>query len=133
MAADSGCGTTVGFQSGFLAEILDVNGIGYSRKAIDTTHFGSTYETQIPSCIVRHKQLRVQIAFDPDVGHLAAINAAAEDITVTFPIPTGKTGGAKLVVKGFMTDYEVGVPMEERMTADCTLVLSGTPVWTDAT
>lgn len=113
-----GTGTTITFATGFCAEILNVSHDGISRKAIDTTHMGTTGGmTFTPGALYDPGGLRVSLAFAP--GANPPIDQAVETITVTFP--DGETES----FDGFLTDFAWTDPLEDRMTADATIKATG--------
>jgi len=116
--AQNGTGTQIQFGSGFFAEILDITPAGMERKSIDTSHMGtSTNKTFIPGDLVDNGNLEVEIAFDPDA--IIPIADASESVVITFPDSTTWTFSA------FMTAFKPKTPLEDRMTAQCTLKISG--------
>ena len=131
--ADVGTGLAIVFgTSGFTAEITDVNGQGISRESINTSHHGSTiYHAFMPSDLVDPGELTMEFSFDPD--EQPPVTSATETITITFPLPAGGVTAATLAASGFVTSWEWGAPLEEKMTATATIKWTGTPVWTDST
>lgn len=131
--ADVGTGTTITFgTSSFTAEVLNVNGVDVSRQPIDVTHMGSTgFREFIPTRLVDPGGAQVEILFDPNSQ--PPINQPAETITVTFPVPSGDSSGATLQFSGFVTDWDWGDPLEDKITANLTLKADGKavkPTWT---
>lgn len=124
--ADMGFGATITFQTGFFAQFRVIDDLGSTREAIETTHNGTAdgWATFIPSDIKKMKACRIQMLFDPDTE--PPIDAAAENVTITFP------GGATLACSGFMTDAGASIPYDDLMTQDVELQLSGAPTWTPA-
>ncbi|HEX6962105.1 MAG TPA: hypothetical protein VF175_09580 [Lacipirellula sp.] len=123
-------GTSVTFQTGYLAYITSVNFSGRSRDPLDTTNMASTsgWETMIPSQIKKAGQLKCAIIWDPD--KTPPIDQAAETVTVTFPIPTGKTNPATFQCSGFMTEFDATGEVNGLYTANVTLQFSGVPTYT---
>ena len=130
--ADIGTGTTIAFgTSSFSAELLGISQDGMSRPAIDTSHMGtSTWKTFMPGDLVDNGEVQMEIAFNPD--NQPPISAVAETITITFPVPAGSSSGATAAFSGFVTDWGVQGPLEERMTSTITIKVSGQITWTDA-
>ncbi len=130
--ADVGTGTTIVFgTSSFTAEILSVNGNDISREDVPTTHMGTTnYHTFMPSKLVDGGSIEMEIAFDPDSQ--PPITAAAETITITFPLPSGQSTAANLAFSGYVNSWSWSDPLEERMTANITIKVDGEsePAWT---
>ncbi len=133
--ADQGFGTTITFQTGLFGEVRNVNGSNLSRADLETTHMTSTngYRTYIPADLKDPGELQIQILWDPATKAAAiktAIGAAAETITVTFPIKSGQTNPATWVCSGFMTNFDFDDPYDAIMTGTATLKLTGEPTFT---
>ena len=128
--ADEGFGTRITFASGFMAEIDEVQGPGFKRASIETDHMltPSGWITRQPSDRKDPGVVKVKICFNPDTT--PPITNAAETITVTWPIPAGKTNGATWACSGFMTEFEPTAPKDGKMTGAATLEFSGIPVFT---
>lgn len=131
--ADSGFGVTITFSSTFLASITNVEWSGISRKAIATTHAGTSAgaATFLPSDIEDYGELKVDLLFNPNDA--PPITGAAETVTVTFPIPAGGNTACTWAASGFLTDFQVGVPIDDVMTATATIKFSGVVTFTDGT
>lgn len=121
-----GTGITIVFAtSAFSAEILQVEGQAQSRPSIPTSHMSTpnNRHTFTPGKLVDPGGLRIQIAYNPDTA--PPIDAAAETITVTYPLPAGMSTPANDAFSGFLTEYEWTGPLEGRMTANVTVKASG--------
>ena len=131
--ADSGFGVSISFSSTFCAAITNVEWSGISRKAIDTTHSATSggSKTFIPSDIEDYGELKVDLLFNPNDA--PPITGAAETVTVTFPMPAGGMSAATWAASGFLTDFQVGVPIDDVMTATATIKFSGIVTFTDST
>lgn len=118
-----GTGASVTFDTGFLAEILSIDGPGVSRPAIDTTHMTTTgARTYIPGSLYDPGTADVEIAFAPETTPPYA--SAAETVTFTFT-SAGAGGTTTWAASGFLTNISPSIPLEERATATATLQLSG--------
>lgn len=135
MTADVGTGTTIVFAtSGFAAGILDVNEDEISRAVIDKTVMASTgNRRKMPGDLVDWGDVTFEFEFDPD--EQPPISAAPETITITFPVPSGGSTGATLAGEGFISAWQWGSPLEDKMTAQATITWTGDtgPTWTDST
>lgn len=128
LAVNSGFASTITFQSGFFAQILSMSWDGISRPAINTTHMGSTaatatnfgVATYIPGKVTDPGALTVEFHFNPDTN--PPIDAVAETITIGFP---GSATPATWAGSGFMTDFSLIDPLDDKMTARATLKFSG--------
>ncbi|MBE3118841.1 MAG: hypothetical protein IMZ50_08815 [Candidatus Atribacteria bacterium] len=118
-AVDITTGTTITFAtSAFTAEIASVNGPDYSRESINTSHLGTTTaHTFIPADLYDAGSLSLSIHYNPDTT--VPINSAPETITVTYP------AGATVSFSGFMTGHNATGPLEDKMTADVTIKITG--------
>lgn len=131
MAADVGTGTTITFaSSGFTAQITNVSLSDIQRASVDITHMGSTTKEYMPGDLVDWGSIEIEILFDPDTW--PPIDQAAETVTVTFPIPSGKSSGATAYGSGFLTKESGTVGLEEAMKMSCTLKWAGAVSFTDA-
>ena len=130
--ADVGTGTTIVFAtSGFSAEIISVSLSDISRAEVDVTHMSSTVKSFMPGDLVNWGSVEMEILFDPDT--IPPIDQAAESVTVTFPIPSGKSAGATAVGSAFLTKASGTIPLEDAMKMTCTLKWAGAVTFTDAT
>jgi len=122
---DVGTGASITFSSGFMAEILDIKWSGISRAAIDSTHMGTTTaRTFDPATLFDPGELGVELALDP--GTRPPIDSAAESVTVTLPNgAAGASGTSTWQAQGFLTEFEWGAPLEDKMTATAKLKFSG--------
>lgn len=132
MGADVGTGTTIAFaSSGFAAEITGVALAGVSREAIDTSHMGTTptpagkmgSRTFMPGDLSDGGELTLEIHHDPDL--VPPFDTGAEQVTVTFPVPSGLTNGATYVFQAFVTGYQATIPLEDKMVATLSVKISG--------
>jgi len=115
-----GTGITITFASSFFAEILEVNGPNASRISIPTSHMGTTVaHTFTPGDLVDWGEVSVSVAFRP--GTRPPIGSNPETITITYP----DSGAATWAFSGFMTGFSPKGPLEDRMTADCTIKCTG--------
>ena len=132
---DQGFGAAITFQSGFLGSIETIEPFDASREAIDTTHMASTngWATFLPSDIKKAGQVKVTGQFDPSKNWKTAIAAAPENITVTFPLPTGGTTAGTVQCSGFLVQFTPGVPMDNKMTYTAVIQFTGEPTFTAAT
>lgn len=130
--ADQGFGTTITFSSGFLALVTGLRFGGIHRDPINTTHMTTTngWDTSIPSDIKTMGTLEVDILYDPDDSPKTPITAAAATVTVTFPIPSGGSVAATIACSGYMTDFSIDDPMDDRMTATAVIQYTGEPTFT---
>ncbi len=122
---DVGTGTSITFgTSGFSARVASIDGPGFSRTSVETTHLSTTgNRTHMPGDLVERGELTLSVHHDPSLT--PPIAAAAETITITWPIPSGLTNAATWVFSAFCTGYSPSVAIDELMTASLTLKISG--------
>ena len=131
--ADEGFGVTVTFDTGFCAEILSVGWDGLERGDIETSHSGTSggWRTFQPSDLKNPGEVSVELQFDPDAE--PPIEAAAETVTVTFPIPPGGNTAATWACSGYLRSMSAAVPYDGKMTATAVIKFSGEPTFTAGT
>ena len=118
-----GTGTTVTFQSGLFAEILELEWSGMSRPVYETSNFGTTGGmTFAAGSTYDPGEISVRYAFDPEIDATTALTAAAETVTVTF---ADAAPASTLAASGVMRDVSISVPLEDRVTANAVIKLSG--------
>lgn len=136
---DVGTGTTIVFgTSGFSAQVLDVTPPAPVRETFDTSHMGTAApgagtmgnRTFIASKLVDASELSFELHFDPD--DVPPIHGPFEQVTVTFPVPSGLINGATWVFQGAVVGYEPSVPLDGKMTATLRVKVSGGIVVTAA-
>ena len=130
--ADVFTGATIAFgTSGFTAEYLGGAQDGITRVAIPTSHLGTTLShTFMPGDLADEGEFTAEWAFNPN--NQPPIRGAAETVTITFPVPSGLSNGATAVFSGFCTGWQWTGALEEKMTANMTVKISGSVIWTDA-
>jgi len=113
-------GIVITFQSGFMAELLDVTPPAATRKSIETSHQGSSLvHSFTPSLLADWGECGVEMAFAPATS--IPINEAAEEVTITFPDSTASVW----TFDAFLTNYAPKGPLEDRATASATLKVTG--------
>lgn len=114
----NGTGTSVSFEDGFLAEILEVTPPGAKRESIDVSHMLTVgARRKIPGTLFDNGQLKCKIGFDP--GATPPIDQPASEVVVTFP------DGETWTFQGFMVEYTPTDPMEDKMTAEVAIECDG--------
>ena len=123
--SDVGTGVSIVFgTSGFAARIQEVGGPSMSREAVKTTHLGTTgSHIFMPADLVDGGEITLTVHHDPSLT--PPISGPAETVTITWPIPASLTTGAQWAASCFMTGYNPGATVDELMTAQVTLKVSG--------
>ncbi len=138
-AVDVGHGTTLVFgTSGFTANIDSVTWDGIARTVVDTSHMGTTpaganqfgNRTFIPGDLIDPGTLTLNVHFNPQTN--PPIGAVPETITVTWPLVTGDSTPANWSASGFVSQFTLTDPVDDKMTAVLTVKLSGKVTMTDA-
>jgi len=120
ITAKDGHGTTITFgTSGFAAKLIDVEGPGEERVAIDVTTMDSSVIEYLESLVDGGS---VNCTFQYLGSDDPPIDAAAEDITVDW---AGAGAGHKTEFSGFMTGFNPRAASRERMTANATIKVAG--------
>lgn len=130
--ADDGSGATLTLAvSGWTGNITGMRRSGMTRPSIKTTHLGTVgADTFIPADNHDEGSLELDIQYDPNVP--PPLTAAAETVTLTYPIPTGQSNGATDVGSAFITDEDRTIAIGELMQGTFTLKWAGTVTQSDS-
>lgn len=121
--ATIGTGTTITFQSGLFAEIIEAEWSGMTRAVYDTSNFATTGAmTFAPGSLYDPGELSVRYAFDPEIDPTTALAAASETVTVTF---ADAAPASTMAASGTMRDLSISTPLEDRVTANAVIKFSG--------
>lgn len=122
--AKNGTGITVTWESGFLAEIIDVTPPGASLEMINISHMSTTDAHEfLQAALVDWGEAVFELAFDP--GMTPPIGNAFSACVITF------RDGETWSFIASMSGYTPRAPMEDRMTATATLKVSGKVTMTE--
>lgn len=122
MATNIGTGSTITFgTSSFSADILDIQRTGIARGAIETTHMGTTGGQEfMPTDLYNPGEVEVEFAW---IGSLdPPYDGAIETVTINC---AGAGSGHNWASSAFCTNFEYGLPLEEKMTGRMTLKCTG--------
>lgn len=121
--AEVSTGITITWETGFLAEILDVTGPSGARESLRTSHMGTTVaHTFTPADLVDWGELSVELQCVP--GTDPPIDEVPSELVMTFP----DSGAAVWTFDGFMTGFEISSTLEEIITASATIKITGNVV-----
>ena len=120
MPIDLGTGVTIAFgTSAFVANVMSISHGGIQRPSVDTTHLGTTTaRTFMPGDLYDGGEITLNIQWDPAAAVKPPIGGAVETITIDFGTPT-------VSFSGFATGYGYDVPLEELMTSEITIKVTG--------
>lgn len=112
---DIGTATTITFgTSAWTSELLNVDWDGMARGEVQTSHMGSTgWHSFIPTDLIDPGGIEVE--FHLKDNQVNPCTLVPEVITIT--TPSGTTWAAS----GFATNYRIGLPFEDKMTASMTI------------
>lgn len=138
MAIDSPIGISIAFgTSTYTAQLTGLQTPQFTRKVLNTTTLSTTGQrTSIPGKLIDTEPFDISVYFDPD--DIPPISAAAETITITFPVPSGGSTGATLAGTGFLVSWVLNEQTEEEdspMSATLTIRYDGLTdaAWTAST
>lgn len=115
-----GTGSSIEFQTGFFAEVLDIKPPAPTREPVQTSHMlTTTAHTYMPVELVDWQELVVEMAFEPSVE--LPMNEEPEEVVITFD----DSGDTTWTFQGFMTKFEPSVPLENRCTGTATIKVTG--------
>lgn len=103
--ADTGNTTTVTFGTSSFAPVIRSVTLGeQTREALNDSNLATTGQmTYIPSDLIDAGGFSMEIEWDQSAGVFPPMTAAAETITVTFPLKTGEATRATVAGTGFLT------------------------------
>lgn len=130
--ADVGTGTTLTFgTTSYTAAIEGIEIDGFARAVIDVAHMGTAgARDKIVGDLYEPPVLTVTAQFNPNDP--APYSAAAETVTVTFPIPSGLTNGATMAGSAAVTQVGISVPLEDKMMSTFQVQYLGDITFADA-
>jgi len=111
-----------------LAEVTAINGISVSKDVVDATHMSSTERWEdIISSIKRTGEITVEMNFDPDsttTTNCLADVASNSSRNYQFASPNDDV---EWTILCFAVGFEIGDPVDDKMTATFTLKPTGKP------
>ncbi len=135
-AVDEAHGATLGLGTSSwdsTALIKSIQFSGATRASLETTHLAtSSARTFMPEDLPDYGDMTVEFYH---IDSIAPPYAAAETITVTYPLGAGQSGAATFACSGFLTDYKPGDPVGvgEIMLGSAKWKFTGAPTFTAAT
>jgi predicted secreted protein len=133
MAADIGLGITIAFESSTPGTFTTVGSVhdtappGVSVDSIDVTEYGHTngFRRFIPG-LADAGEASFSIHYDPELSaytdlYTLAAGRTVKNWQITFP------GGAEIGFSGFITNLQPATPLDDKMTCDFTIKVSGAP------
>lgn len=102
--ADTGNSSTIAFgSSSFSANVYLIGATEQTREPLEDTHLGVTGEkTYIADDLIEPGQFELEFEWDQSFGTFPPISAAAETITITYPLKSGEGTAATLAGTGFL-------------------------------
>lgn len=120
--------------AGITGDILSFNGPNMSRPEIDMTHMASPtvgatdrWREKIPGSFADGGQVSVSVAFAPGSG-FPSLGGQPSEYVITWRNPDGTTVGT-CTFDGFVANFSFTNNLEERVTADITVEVTGVPVF----
>ena len=116
-----------------IAELMDITSPALTRKAIETTSHNQSSDRYIVG-VKRHSECTMSINFIPGNSthdHLTGLQQAWDDgsrdiYQLTYPT------GDKQIFSGFITNFAVKAPVDDRLSADVSIRPTGDHDWVEA-
>jgi len=110
-----------------IAEVLDISGPGIKQETVDVTSHDSTWREHLAT-IADGGDVSFDINYIPSDTSQQALRAAVADHTnhqfkVTF------TDGSTATFDGFVTSFEIGAPVADKLTASVEIKITGPVTW----
>lgn len=129
MAAYTGFATTIKFGGTPVVAVTDISGPGITVTSIDVSTRDSLARQFKPG-MYDAGEVTFSIVYDPDAVTHGAITTALLAGTVLACILTlSDATPATITFSGFITNFSVKTPLDDAMTADVTVKVTGVPVW----
>lgn len=130
--ANIGYGSTLKYGSTAVAQVVDITGPAIKVDAVDVSNQGSpqvgsnksAWREKIPGLSDPGSITFNLVYIKAAVTALFGLIAATQTWNLTFP------DGAIWSCSGFITELKDGTPLDDRMTVDVTIELTGTPTFT---
>jgi hypothetical protein len=129
----AGFGATLSLGGVPTVAVRDINGPGMVTTAIDTSSRASKARTFLPG-MYDAGELTFDILYDPDAASHIATAAGIVGLQQAGTVVTGiltfpDTSPATCTFTCFVTGTSIKSPMDDALTADVTVKISGAPVW----
>lgn len=127
-----GTGAAIAFgTSTVTADLVSLTMPEQVKEALDTTHLGTTNaKTSKPGKLKDPGQWEAEFDLDPDEARLIDV-AAAETITVTFPLEPGQSTGAQVAFSGYVVSEGGGeMTVDGLIRRKRTIQQTGQETWT---
>ena len=129
MAAYTGFATTIKFGGTPVVAVTDISGPGVTVNAIDVSTRDSLARAFKPG-MYDAGEVTFSIVYDPDAAtHQALTTAVLAGSILACILTLSDTTPATITFSGFITNFAVKTPMDDAMTADVTVKITGVPVW----
>lgn len=112
-----------------VADVTEIGVLDVSAETIETTAHDSAggWRTYIGG-LKDGGELKMSVNYDP-AKHGTIFSAVGKD-GVTHELTLTDAGAAVVTFKGIITGFSVGAPMDDKLTAEVTIKVSGAPVIT---
>lgn len=129
MAAYTGFATTIKFGGTAVVAVTDISGPGITVTSIDVSTRDSLARKFLPG-MYDAGEITFSIVYDPDaVTHAAITTALLAGTVLACVLTLSDTTPATVTFSGFITNFSVKTPLDDAMTADVTVKITGVPVW----
>lgn len=134
MAASTASIISKGFSftlSNFTGKLMDIDGPGVNREALDITHQGTTaFREKTPSPFVEGEPISIKFQSNDSDNFATISTASAASFVLTYPIAIGRTTAASWSVTAFCTSIKQTGALGQVITGDLVMTTSGTPTFT---
>lgn len=119
--------------SGYSFRIVDVNPRNEEVEDVDVTHQGSdTHREYEPGTFIEGGETTLKIHHDSTLTVNVGNGGSTETVTVTYPLPTGKTTPAQRQFPGYIKSYNETANLGAVIEAEVVVKVAGKPTYTPA-
>jgi hypothetical protein len=126
------CSTSNGTTENKIAAVRSISGPGVSGNDVDTTTLDSSsnFRTFTPG-LLDPGELTISMIYDPtDVGHKRLTRYMGSRINANFKVCETSTAGTVQSFSGYVKGMSREIPMDDVITCDVTIKVSGLPGYT---
>lgn len=125
----TGFATTIKFGGVATVAVTDINGPGISVTSIDVSTRDALARKFLPG-MYDPGEVTFSIVYDPDTAtHQTLTTAILAGTVLSCVLTLSDSTPATITFSGFLTNFAIKTPMDDAMTADVTVKLTGVPVW----
>ena len=115
-----------------IAEVISISGPSFSRDVVDVTNMDSTSGwREFIGGLKSAGEITFELNYNPAVATQDSSGGLLDDIDQTaarnFQLVFPNADTTQWAFSGWMTSFDINIPLDDKMTASCTIALTGVP------